>query len=553
MSNHHSRAFAIGSCLLVLVGAAVTGAEPPPPDPALRLQLKGHTNDLKAIAFVPNSNRLITLDNDTCVRFWDLQSGTEEYKIAEAGATPGSLSIGNNGHPLLTYYSPLAVSPDGRFAAIQYAAFSSDGVEVFDLRPKKLQEVKPTKLGTRAGSLSFSNRGDRLAVAGGAALQWSLAEDKSLTPEKTAARPPNNKNYNFAISVTHLRGDEVMAGGLILHTIAFYNAQSGAELEKFLIPVQQPKINMFQPYQLALSPDGGFLLVVSRGADTSNSLYKPDNMMTLWDMTTGELAWTFTHEKFHVSQAAFSPDGRYVAVGFLNEPAVHLYRIHDNKEVAVFKGHAKGVSCIAFSPDGTMIASGSLDHTAIVWNVKEGLLAAAERPQADKDFARCWDTLRDGKPLEANEAIASLAAAGDDAVTWLESKLRPVDKPDAVKVNKWLAQLNDDAQPKRDEASRELAALGPLIETEIKNALADNPPAEVKRRLEELQRNLRSLWSSAPDTVRAVRSVYVLERIGSEKAVALLKKLAEGEAAARLTREAKISLERLEVRKPPKP
>jgi hypothetical protein len=64
---------------------------------------------------------------------------------------------------------------------------------------------------------------------------------------------------------------------------------------------------------------------------------------------------------------------------------------------------------------------------------------------------------------------------------------------------------------------------------------------------------MRPLWVSDRDTVRAVRGVYVLERIGSERAVKLLKKLAEGDPAARLTREAKISLERLEVRKPTKP
>src|SRR5258708_10894334 len=98
-----------------------------------------------------------------------------------------------------------------------------------------------------------------------------------------------------------------------------------------------------------------------------------------------------------------------------------------------------------------MIASGSLDKTAIVWNVKEGLLAGAEQPKADKDYAKCWDTLRDGKPLEANEAVASLAAAKDDAVKWLESKLSPVRKPDPAKVQKWLAQLDDGEQTKRDE------------------------------------------------------------------------------------------------------
>jgi hypothetical protein len=292
---------------------------------------------------------------------------------------------------------------------------------------------------------------------------------------------------------------------------------------------------------------------VSRGPTTGNLQYKPDNMIHVWDMTTGERAWTFTHEKFHVGQAALSPDGRYVAVGFINDPAVRLYRISDSKEVAAFQGHTEGVTCIAFSADGKQIASGSIDGTAIVWDVKEGLLPAAERPKADKDFAKAWDALRDGKPLEALEATAALAAAGDDGVKWLEGKLVPVRKPDPARVKKLIEQLEDGEQAKRDEASRELGALGAQIEAEVKKVLAGEPPAETKRRLEELLKGMRPLWVSDRDTVRAVRGVYVLERIGSERAVKLLKKLAEGDPAARLTREAKISLERLEVRKPTKP
>ena len=145
------------------------------------------------------------------------------------------------------------------------------------------------------------------------------------------------------------------------------------------------------------------------------------------------------------------------------------------------------------------------------------MLAAAERPQGERDFAKCWNILRDGKPLEAAEAVASLAIAQDDAVAWLDGKLRPVQKPDGARVQKLLVQLDDDVPEKREAASRELLALGSQIEAEVKRILQQPPSAEVKRHLEEILQEMRSLWLHDLDSVRAVRSVYVLERIGSRR------------------------------------
>jgi WD40 repeat protein len=537
---------------------AALGAEPPR-DPALRFQLKHGCRlqglDLefvvKGVAFVPNQDRLLTLSTDTAIRSWDLKSGEQQYRIRLAPT--GGRSVTEN---TTQYCSPLAVSSDGRFAAVCGLEASVSVVEVYNIREqKKIHEFKPTAQFGGAWSVAFSTRGDRLAVAlqSWGALQWSLKDAKSLTQEKSAALPLNPKNDYWASAVTHLRGDNALAVGLLNRTVAFYDAQSGEEFGRLLITTQQERLQRYPPYQLALSNDGGLLLAVARGPDTSTDGIKPDNMITVWDTTTGEHAWTFTHKEFHVGQAALSPDGRYVAVGFLNDPTVRLYRLSDGNEMASFKGHTKGVTCIAFSPDGKRIASGSLDCTAIVWDVDDTLLAAAAAPKGDKDFARRWGTLRDGKPLEALEAVASLAAAKDDGVAWLEGKLAPVPKPDPAQVRKWLAQLADNDPDKRDAASRELAALGARVEAELKEALKSSSDAEVQRRLKDLLQDARPLWVRDRDTVRAVRGVYVLERVGSDRAVKLLKTLAEGDSAARLTREAKISLERLEVRKPPKP
>ena len=51
-----------------------------------------------------------------------------------------------------------------------------------------------------------------------------------------------------------------------------------------------------------------------------------------------------------------------------------------------------------------------------------------------------------------------------------------------------------------------------------------------------------------PETLRAVRAVEVLESINIPKARQLLTQLAKGTPAARLTREAKATLQRLERR-----
>jgi hypothetical protein len=157
------------------------------------------------------------------------------------------------------------------------------------------------------------------------------------------------------------------------------------------------------------------------------------------------------------------------------------------------------------------------------------------------------------QPLEAAEAVASLAAAQDDAVAWLDGQLRLAQKPDAARVQKLFDQLNDDNADKRYAASRELRQLGTQIEDDVKKMLAGRPSVDAKRRLEDIVADIRSLSVRDADTVRLVGAVYVLERIGSVRATAQLKKLADGDPSARLTCEAKISLERLKGRKPPKP
>jgi hypothetical protein len=76
--------------------------------------------------------------------------------------------------------------------------------------------------------------------------------------------------------------------------------------------------------------------------------------------------------------------------------------------------------------------------------------------------------------------------------------------------------------------------------------LENRPSLETRQRLERL---LRSLDELTPDQRRGIRAVEITENLGTPAARKLLQTLAAGAPAARLTREAQASLERLKRRK----
>src|SRR5205807_10310956 len=101
---------------------------------------------------------------------------------------------------------------------------------------------------------------------------------------------------------------------------------------------------------------------------------------------------------------------------------------------------------------------------------------------------------------------------------------------------------------RREVATKELMRLRDEVEAALQQTLRQSPSPETSRRIKAI------LSSPAPaptgETLRTVRAVGVLEHIATTDARDLLKKLAAGAPEARLTREAKAALERLDKRTP---
>jgi hypothetical protein len=108
---------------------------------------------------------------------------------------------------------------------------------------------------------------------------------------------------------------------------------------------------------------------------------------------------------------------------------------------------------------------------------------------------------------------------------------------------KLIADLDSNHFPVRQRASEELERLGELAGPALEQLLKARPPLEVQYRVERLLERL-STPISAPDVLRSLRAVEVLERAGTEDARKLLTELARGAAGAQLTEDARAALQR---------
>src|SRR5207249_2590739 len=114
---------------------------------------------------------------------------------------------------------------------------------------------------------------------------------------------------------------------------------------------------------------------------------------------------------------------------------------------------------------------------------------------------------------------------------------------DAAKVQRLIADLDDERFAVRRQASVALEKIGEPAAPSLRKALEGEPSIEARRRLEDL---LARINSAAPhgEALRSLRAIEALERIGTPAARQVLQSLAEGTAGAALTRAAQAALDR---------
>jgi hypothetical protein len=192
------------------------------------------------------------------------------------------------------------------------------------------------------------------------------------------------------------------------------------------------------------------------------------------------------------------------------------------------------------------LASGSLDHTALVWDVtgmrQDGkLLTHTSRPE---EIERLWTELGSEDGIRAYRAMWKMVAASRLSVSFLAERVQSEKSVEEARLKRLIADLDNEEFRIRAQATQELEELGELAEAGLRKAHAGDLSPEARRRVENLLHKVEAQILS-PKQLLTLRALEVLEHIATPETKKVVQKLAAGAPDARLTREAKGALERL--------
>ena len=292
---------------------------------------------------------------------------------------------------------------------------------------------------------------------------------------------------------------------------------------------------------LAFSPSGR--LLVTGSARGSYLL----GQFTIWDVTERpvSVAEYGPAESEWLLDATFSPCGRWLAFHVERPGGVFEVRVWEVATLTeAWRFTPAEATAFAFHPDARRLVVGHADSTVSVWDrpTIEGSTAGPRLPRDDLPAA-----LADANPKTGLAAIhALLAESPPAAVAFLRDQFRPLDRAKAADL---IAALDDDDFGTREEATKELATLGPRAEPALRRAATTSLSPEVRSRADKLLGSFVPLNGRLCAThTRAGRAVEVLERLATPEAVALLEAWTAENPGTHLGTEAKAALGRLRAR-----
>jgi hypothetical protein len=181
----------------------------------------------------------------------------------------------------------------------------------------------------------------------------------------------------------------------------------------------------------------------------------------------------------------------------------------------------------------------------IIWELPRPAELKPQRKLTPDELAALWTDLSGSDANKAHRAIWSLVANPQQGVALLSEKLQPMGMVDSKRVEKLLADLDNEDFDVREKATKELEEMGSVIEATLRKEQERTKSAEVRRRLELVLKKMDSSPASPEKRVIPGRALLVLEHSGTPEAKELLKKLAGGATTAWQTQEAKAALERI--------
>jgi WD40 repeat protein len=517
----------------------------------------------RLVAFAPDGRSLLTVA--AWVQRWDVETGRPAFPapILDKPVAPRRLHWSADGNRLLTLWPGDQRGDE--------ADWRPDLLAVWDVRRMDVawrQASKPTVLEAaldRAGSVVSAYREDSKVH------RWSLGPGGAETDFELKPPPlklpvhlleflpdggfvscrlagvacadvysPTGRHASRQLTQLPAHTDYRIVPATVRPGVLVYS--DGARLDLVTGRPLPPLDTRASQFVLRGQPILGGPSVVASRIQISGPWGGPAVEGLVWDAVTGGQIVRLMDRIPDWALAALSPDGRWLAhvTGDVVEVA-DLATLHPSADPAArtrLRLPAADAKALAFSPDATRLATAHADGTVLVWELPPG----HRDPWKGADVDTLWADL--GTPAaDAWRALWHLLAYPGPATELLRARAKPI--PAWTDTPEQIAKLDHPKYAVREEAARELARRGAVVEGDLRAALQKTTSAEQRERLEGLLNKLN--YAVAPDgeVLRGLRAVWLLERLGTAEAKKLLERLADGASGSRVTLEAKAAVERL--------
>lgn len=541
-------------------------------------------------AFTPDGKGLLVGEVGT-LHFWDVAKGKEVWRIDRFPGSIISLSLGPDGKTVVvgttdgalrlvdvatqkesfphdlgsSVIRSAALAPDGKTVAttlntvdaatwdvetgkprwLEVGADVEYSRRIFVLEARFSPDGKTVAFGCSAGAIIL-----RDADSGRVVRRWKAQDDGCLS----LAFSPDGRSLackawsdgipisDVATGTVRLRlsdPDRRVSGVLFTPDARFIATANDGQL-RVCDSTSGEVWRSFTAHQdivvgFAVSPDGRTLASSGR-----------EGPVRIWELLSGKERGRLEVAS-SVTALAYAPGSRTLAAGS-SKGSIRLYDLADGKEWHRLDGHLGAIDSLEFSADGRVLLSKSQDTTALIWDVaalNRKMAAPPPTPLSAEQVDVFWADLASADAVKANRAIVALSQLKEVSPLLRErvlavSRTYP-QRQDRIKQR--IAALNDDQFKERERATTDLRNVRDDAESWLRQALADNVSLEVNLRIRQLLEEMRGACPDA-ETLRVVRTVEILEHLGTPEARDCLKKLAEGHPAFPLTQAAQAAVKR---------